>query len=81
MQHPIQMTVILLGYILFPVYAGPRLMANRKPFHLKSAMIGYNFSMVALNSYIVYEVSSFHLFKYNKSNVKDFEFENTKKYW
>ncbi|XP_067108704.1 elongation of very long chain fatty acids protein 1a [Osmerus mordax] len=55
MQNPIQMTVILLGYILFSVYAGPRLMANRKPFHLKSAMIGYNFSMVALNAYIVYE--------------------------
>nr|WMZ00126.1 elongation of very long chain fatty acids protein 1a [Plecoglossus altivelis] len=55
MQNPVQMTVILLGYILFSVYAGPRLMANRKPFHLKSPMIIYNFSMVALNAYIVYE--------------------------
>ncbi|KAM7379330.1 hypothetical protein PAMP_004893 [Pampus punctatissimus] len=56
MQGPLQMTTILLGYVFFSVYAGPRLMANRKPFRLNSAMIVYNLSMVLLNAYIVYEV-------------------------
>ncbi|XP_054624889.1 elongation of very long chain fatty acids protein 1a isoform X1 [Dunckerocampus dactyliophorus] len=52
---PIKMTSILVTYVVFAVYVGPRLMANRKPFHLNTAMIIYNFSMVLLNSYIVYE--------------------------
>lgn len=56
MQSPVEMTVILLAYVAFAVSAGPRLMANRKPFGLKSAMIVYNLSMVVLNGYIVYEV-------------------------
>ncbi|KTF86979.1 hypothetical protein cypCar_00015055 [Cyprinus carpio] len=56
MQNPIQMTLILLGYVIFVLYVGPRYMANRKPFHLNTAMIVYNFSMVAFNAYIVYEV-------------------------
>ncbi|KAM3866232.1 elongation of very long chain fatty acids protein 1a [Diretmus argenteus] len=55
MQSPIEMTTILLAYIFFSLYAGPWLMANRKPFHLNTAMIAYNFSMVGLNAYIVYE--------------------------
>lgn len=55
MQSPVQITVILLGYVFFSVCAGPRLMANRKPFHLHTAMVVYNMSMVALNAYIVYE--------------------------
>lgn len=55
MQSPIQMTVILLGYVFFVLCVGPRFMANRKPFSLKTTMIVYNFSMVAFNSYIVYE--------------------------
>ncbi|KAJ8406380.1 hypothetical protein AAFF_G00306110 [Aldrovandia affinis] len=55
MQSPIQMTVILLSYVFVMLYLGPRCMANRKPFQLKQAMIVYNFSMVALNAYMVYE--------------------------
>uniref|UniRef100_A0A672QEJ9 Elongation of very long chain fatty acids protein n=1 Tax=Sinocyclocheilus grahami TaxID=75366 RepID=A0A672QEJ9_SINGR len=55
MQSPIQMTFILLGYVILVLYVGPRYMANRKPFHLNTAMIVYNFSMVAFNAYIVYE--------------------------
>lgn len=57
MQGPIQMTTILLAYIVLSVYIGPRLMANRKPFRLNTAMIVYNLSMVLLNAYIVYEVN------------------------
>lgn len=56
MQSPVQMTSILLAYVFSSVYVGPRLMANRKPLHLKTAMIVYNLSMVLLNAYIVYEV-------------------------
>ncbi|XP_071376895.1 elongation of very long chain fatty acids protein 1a [Centroberyx affinis] len=55
MQSPIEMTSILLAYVFFSVYVGPRLMANRKPFRLNTTMIVYNFAMVALNAYIVYE--------------------------
>ncbi|XP_026061891.1 elongation of very long chain fatty acids protein 1 [Carassius auratus] len=55
MQNPIEMTFILLGYVIFVLYVGPRYMTNRKPFHLNAAMIVYNFSMVAFNAYIVYE--------------------------
>lgn len=57
MQGPIQMSSILLAYVVFSLYVGPRFMANRKPYRLNSAMIIYNFSMVALNAFIVYEVN------------------------
>ena len=56
MQSPVEMTTILLAYVFFSVYVGPRLMANRKPYTLKAAMIVYNVSMVVLNAYIVVEV-------------------------
>lgn len=61
MQGPVQMTSILLAYVFFSLYVGPRLMANRKPFRLNTAMIVYNLSMVLLNAYIVYEVASSYL--------------------
>lgn len=56
MESPVEMTSILLAYVFFSVYVGPRLMANRKPFRLNTAMIIYNLSMVLFNAYIVYEV-------------------------
>lgn len=59
MQSPVQMTTILLAYVIFAVYFGPRLMANRKPFNLSGAMVIYNFCMVLLNAYIVFEVRTF----------------------
>ncbi|KAF3699352.1 Elongation of very long chain fatty acids protein 1 [Channa argus] len=55
MQSPIQMTSILLAYVFFSVYVGPRLMANRKPLRLNTAMMIYNLGMVLLNAYIVSE--------------------------
>lgn len=57
MGTPVNMTAILLAYLAFVLYIGPRYMANRKPYQLKEAMIVYNFSLVALSIYIVYEVS------------------------
>lgn len=56
MESPVHMSAILLVYIFFVLYAGPRIMANRKPFQLKGPMIMYNFSLVFLSSFIVYEV-------------------------
>lgn len=55
MESPVNMSAILLAYLAFVLYIGPRYMANRKPYHLKEAMIVYNFSLVALSIYIVYE--------------------------
>ncbi|KAF7222574.1 elongation of very long chain fatty acids protein 1a [Nothobranchius furzeri] len=55
MQSPLQMTGILVAYVMFSVYIGPRMMANRKPYGLHRAMIVYNLCMVLLNAYIVYE--------------------------
>lgn len=56
MGSPASMSAVLLAYIFFVLYAGPRFMANRKPFQLKEAMIIYNLSLVGLSVYIVYEV-------------------------
>lgn len=61
MQSPVQTTVMLLGYVFLSVYVGPRLMANRKPFRLNTAMIIYNLGMVMLNAFIVFEVRVFGL--------------------
>ena len=69
MQSPIEMTLILLGYIFFALYAGPRYMANRKPFNLKTAMIVYNFTMVSFNAYIVYEVSGWIIYLQRNMNI------------
>ncbi|KAI5139764.1 Elongation Of Very Long Chain Fatty Acids Protein 1 [Manis pentadactyla] len=55
MGSPLVMTSILLTYVYFVVSLGPRIMANRKPFQLRGFMIVYNFSLVALSLYIVYE--------------------------
>lgn len=56
MSSPLPQTIILLSYIYFVTSLGPRLMENRKPFSLKPVLIVYNFSSVALSSYMVYEV-------------------------
>ncbi|NP_001079820.1 uncharacterized protein LOC379510 [Xenopus laevis] len=55
MQSPFLPGAILLGYVYFVLSLGPRIMANRKPFDLKPLMVVYNFSLVALSAYIVYE--------------------------
>lgn len=62
MQSPLVMSGILLVYLFFVLHLGPKLMANRKPFQLKEAMIVYNFLLVALSIFIVYEVRLYELF-------------------
>uniref|UniRef100_A0A5F8GGY1 Elongation of very long chain fatty acids protein n=1 Tax=Monodelphis domestica TaxID=13616 RepID=A0A5F8GGY1_MONDO len=56
MDTPLLMTSILVAYVYFVLSLGPRLMANRKPFQLRGFMVVYNFSLVALSLYIVYEM-------------------------
>lgn len=55
MGSPLLITSILLTYVYFILSLGPRIMANRKPFQLRGFMIVYNFSLVILSLYIVYE--------------------------
>ncbi|MEE6495108.1 hypothetical protein FKM82_001955 [Ascaphus truei] len=55
MQSPVLPAAILLMYVYFVLSLGPRIMANRKPFDLKPLMVVYNFSLVAVSAYIVYE--------------------------
>lgn len=57
MQSPFLVMGILLAYVYFVLSLGPRLMANRKPLNLKKFMVLYNFFLVGLSIYIVYEVS------------------------
>ncbi|XP_025062701.1 elongation of very long chain fatty acids protein 1 isoform X1 [Alligator sinensis] len=55
MDSPFLMMGILLGYVYFVLSLGPRMMANRKPLDLKKFMVVYNFFLVGLSFYIVYE--------------------------
>ncbi|XP_075770704.1 very long chain fatty acid elongase 1 [Pelodiscus sinensis] len=55
MQSPFLMMGTLLTYVYFVLSLGPRLMANRKPLDLKKFMVVYNFFLVGLSLYIVYE--------------------------
>ncbi|XP_062308339.1 elongation of very long chain fatty acids protein 1-like [Osmerus eperlanus] len=55
MQSPVYMSAILLSYLFIVLFAGPRLMANSKPFQLKEVMVIYNFSLVGLSALTVYE--------------------------
>lgn len=49
--------MILVTYLYFCLYAGPRYMAKRKPFKLETVLIAYNAIQVALSILLVYEVS------------------------
>ncbi|XP_020505694.1 elongation of very long chain fatty acids protein 1b [Labrus bergylta] len=55
MHNPFPMSAILIGYLFFVLYLGPSIMAKRKAFQLKEAMIAYNLMLVALSVFIVYE--------------------------
>lgn len=49
--------MILVTYLYFCLYAGPRYMAKRKPFKLEGVLIAYNAVQVLLSIVLVYEVS------------------------
>ncbi|KAF4526383.1 hypothetical protein B566_EDAN016458 [Ephemera danica] len=49
-------TLLYTVLYLAIVWAGPRIMRDRKPFHLTWALVPYNFAMAGLNLYIAVEL-------------------------
>lgn len=57
MSSPVAPTIVIMLYIYFVTSLGPRIMENRKPLNMKGVLILYNFFVVALSVYMIYEVS------------------------
>jgi len=57
MGSPMPMLGIVTCYVYFVLKIGPKMMASRKPFNLKSLLVVYNFSMILLSLYIAVTVS------------------------
>lgn len=57
-NSPGPLLIVLVSYLYFCLYAGPRYMKNRKPFQLKNTLIVYNVIQVALSAVLVIEVNS-----------------------
>ncbi|GFS15800.1 elongation of very long chain fatty acids protein [Elysia marginata] len=53
-ESPVPTVVTVAGYF-FIVWAGPKVMENRKPVNLGHLLTAYNFLLVALSSYMTYE--------------------------
>lgn len=49
-------TFVLTALYLLIVYFGPKVMEKREPFSLKNFIIVYNFFLVLLSAYMLYEV-------------------------
>ena len=49
-----EIVAIISVYLLFTVWVGPKLMANRKPFELRRTILMYNIFMVVLNLYFFF---------------------------
>lgn len=65
MATPIPVSMFFLAYIAI-VLIGPRLMANRKPFNIKTLLFPYNVALVILSVYMFTEVRKYiyiYLFK------------------
>ncbi|XP_063705645.1 very long chain fatty acid elongase 7-like [Culicoides brevitarsis] len=52
---PVPLATILVSYLYFCLYAGPKWMKNRKPFELKNVLIVYNAIQVVFSAILVYE--------------------------
>lgn len=55
MNSPGPLLTIVVTYLYFCAYAGPRYMKDRKPFDLKNVIILYNFVQVFMSVFLVYE--------------------------
>ena len=51
-------TISLVAMYLFIVKVGPKVMENRKAYSLRELLIVYNFALVLLSAWMVYEVST-----------------------
>lgn len=56
-NSPGPLLTILVTYLYFCLYAGPRYMKNRKPFQLKNTLVVYNISQVIFSVVLVIEVN------------------------
>ncbi|KAK0166809.1 hypothetical protein PV327_004292 [Microctonus hyperodae] len=52
---PGPLLMIVVSYVYFSIYAGPRYMRDKKPYSLKNILIAYNFVQVVLSCILVYE--------------------------
>lgn len=52
----VPITSIVAGYLVFVLYAGPKWMANRKPFDIKYILLVYNLAQTLINLY--YSIST-----------------------
>lgn len=57
MKTPFPCLGLIVAYIIF-LYIGPKIMKNRKAFDLRQVIIPYNLSLVAISTYITYEILS-----------------------
>lgn len=51
-------TICLMAMYLFIVKVGPKFMENRKAWDLKEVLVVYNFGLVFLSGYMLYEVNT-----------------------
>lgn len=64
---PMANIIIVIAYLAFVFYFGPRYMRERKPMNLDREMMIYNLFQIISCSYIVYETYDFAFFKYSWS--------------
>jgi hypothetical protein len=62
MGSPMPTITLTVAYLYFVKSLGPRLMKDRPPMDLRTAMILYNFTMVAVSVYMFVGVRFFSLF-------------------
>ena len=85
-------SAIIGPYLLFALWVGPRMMANRKPFELRTTILIYNIFMVILNVYfffssiIAYEFgTALTNFKYPANDTRELSVEDHRRltfvYW
>ncbi|XP_029176888.1 elongation of very long chain fatty acids protein 1-like [Nylanderia fulva] len=61
-SSPLPLTLIIIGYLFFVLYAGPRYMKNRPPYELRTFMLLYNSIQILTNLWMVQEHLSFGWF-------------------
>ena len=49
-------TIALVGMYLFVVKVGPKIMETRKAYNLREVLIVYNFALLLLSAWMMYEV-------------------------
>ncbi|XP_022916078.1 very long chain fatty acid elongase 7-like [Onthophagus taurus] len=59
MKSPLPVVSILILYLYFVLYLGPKLMKNRKPFDLKNSLIAYNAYQVVFSLWLCSNVMIF----------------------